>query len=420
MTMSDSIHKKLILRLSLAWVLLSIVIGTVIYFIEQEKIDEFVVALAETESNKFIADEIQYLDNLTPSNRDILSNNAREHLMSGSFIVIEFYDRNKKQVVEHSRKDAEEIESKMNLIKHENLMTDSTQYAKIYIDEQMFLRVVTPLKRVDGSIVGFFEGIYHVESVIINNIKDRVIFSLLQVIITILIATMVLYPVIIVLNKDLIKYSMDLSNANMGMLEVLGNAIAKRDSDTNEHNYRVTIYAIRLAETMALNRKEIQELVKGAFLHDVGKIAISDNILLKPDKLTEAEFEVMKTHVVHGEDIIGSYAWLADAVNVVRNHHEKYAGKGYMNGLKGMDIPVTARIFAAVDVFDALTSKRPYKEPFSFDKSMRILNEGRGEHFDPAIIDAFNRIIRPVYDEIHESDEKYLRDTVRAIINRYF
>jgi HD-GYP domain-containing protein (c-di-GMP phosphodiesterase class II) len=231
---------------------------------------------------------------------------------------------------------------------------------------------------------------------------------------------MVLYPVIIALNKDLIKYSMDLSNANMGMLEVLGNAIAKRDSDTNEHNYRVTIYAIRLAETMALNRKEIQELVKGAFLHDVGKIAISDNILLKPDKLTEAEFEVMKTHVVHGEDIIGSYAWLADAVNVVRNHHEKYAGKGYMNGLKGMDIPVTARIFAAVDVFDALTSKRPYKEPFSFDKSMRILNEGRGEHFDPAIIDAFNRIIRPVYDEIHESDEKYLRDTVRAIINRYF
>lgn len=297
MTMSDSIHKKLILRLSLAWVLLSIVIGTVIYFIEQEKIDEFVVALAETESNKFIADEIQYLDNLTPSNRDILSNNAREHLMSGSFIVIEFYDRNKKQVVEHSRQDAEEIESKMNLIKHENLMTDTTQYAKIYIDEQMFLRVVTPLKRVDGSIVGFFEGIYHVEPIIINNIKDRVIFSLLQVIITILIATMVLYPVIIVLNKDLIKYSMDLSNANMGMLEVLGNAIAKRDSDTNEHNYRVTIYAIRLAEIMALNRKDIQELVKGAFLHDVGKIAISDNILLKPDKLTEAEFEVMKTHV---------------------------------------------------------------------------------------------------------------------------
>jgi len=418
--MSDSIHKQLILRLALAWVLLSVVIGSVIYFIEQEKIDDFVVALAETESNKFIADEIQYLDNLTPSNRDVLSKNAHEHLVSGSFIVIEFYDRNKKQVIEHSRKDAEEIESKMNLIKHENLMTDTTQYAKIYIDNKMFLRVVTPLKRVDGNIVGFFEGIYHVEPIIINNIKDRVVFSLLQVIITILIATMVLYPVIIALNKDLIKYSMDLSNANMGMLEVLGNAIAKRDSDTNEHNYRVTIYAIRLAEIMALNRKDIQELVKGAFLHDVGKIAISDNILLKPDKLTEAEFEVMKTHVIHGEDIIGSYAWLADAVNVVRNHHEKYAGTGYMNGLKGAAIPVTAKIFSAVDVFDALTSKRPYKEPFSFEKSMEIINEGRGEHFDPVVIDAFNRIIRPVYDEIYESDEKYLRDTVRKIINRYF
>ncbi|MBF0211219.1 MAG: HD domain-containing protein [Desulfamplus sp.] len=418
--MSHNIHKKLILRLALAWVLLSVVIGSVIYFIEQEKIDDFVVALAETESNKFISDEIQYLDNLTSSNRDVMSHNAYEHLMSGSFLVIEFYDRNKKQVIEHSRKDAEEIEAKMNLLKHENLMTDTTQYTKIYIDDQMFLRVVTPLERVDGGIVGFFEGIYHVEPIIIKNIKDRVIFSLLQVIITILIATMVLYPVIIVLNKDLIKYSMDLSNANMGMLEVLGNAIAKRDSDTNEHNYRVTIYATRLAETMNLNRKEIQAIVKGAFLHDVGKIAISDNILLKPDKLTEEEFEVMKTHVIHGEDIIGSYAWLADSVNVVRNHHEKYAGTGYMNGLKGTNIPVTARIFAAVDVFDALTSKRPYKEPFSFDKSLQIINEGRGEHFDPVIIDAFNRIIKPVYDEIHQSGEKYLKDTVREIIDRYF
>lgn len=418
--MFDNIHKKLVMRLSLVWVILSVVMGSVIYGIEQERIDDFVVTLAQAESSKFIEDEVQYLEHLTPANIAALSQKAQEHLMTGAFFVIEFYDKDKKQIIEHSRKNMEKIEAKMNLMKHEDLMTDSIQYKKFYINDQMFLRVMTPLKRPDSRIIGFFEGAYHVESRIIENIKSSIIFSLLQVVLTILITTIFLYPVIISLNKSLIKYSADLSNANMGMLEVLGNAIAKRDSDTNEHNYRVTIYAIRVAEAMSLSKSEIQELVKGAFLHDVGKIAISDNILLKPGKLTEKEFEIMKTHVVHGEEIIGSYSWLADAVNVVRNHHEKYAGTGYMNGLKKAAIPVTAKIFSAVDVFDALTSKRPYKEPFSFEKSIQIINEGSEDHFDPIILNTFNSVIKPVYDEIHESDEKYLKDTVRAIIKRYF
>ena len=418
--MFGNIHKKLILRLALAWFILSIVIGTVIYFIEHEKIDDFVVGLAENESKKFIADEMKYLDNLTPSNFAILRQKSQEHLLAGGFSIVEFYDKDKKQIIELSRKDTEELEFKMNLLKHARLMTETTQYEKFHIDAQMFVRVMTPLKTTNGRIVGFFEGAYRVEPRIMKDIRERVLFSLIQVVITVLISTVVLYPIIIALNKGLIKYSIDLSNANMGMLEVLGNAIAKRDSDTNEHNYRVTMYAIRLAEAMNLNREEIQELVKGAFLHDVGKIAISDNILLKPGKLTEEEFEVMKTHVVHGEEIIGSYAWLQDAVKVVRNHHEKYSGTGYMNGLKGEAIPVTAKIFAAIDVFDALTSKRPYKEPFSFEKSMQIINEGRGNHFDPVILDAFNKIARSIYNEIHEVDEKYLRDAVREIINNYF
>lgn len=418
--MFENIHKKLLLRLALAWFFLSVVIGTVIYIIEHEKIDDFVVGLAENESKKFIADEIKYLENLTASNFVILLKKSQEHLLSGGFSIIEFYDKDKKQIIEISRKGTEPLELKMNLLKHDRLMTETTQYEKIHIDDQMFVRVMTPLKATDGRLVGFFEGAYRVEPRIMKDIRERVLFSLIQVVITVLISTVVLYPIIIALNKGLIKYSANLFNANMGMLEVLGNAIAKRDSDTNEHNYRVTIYAIRLAETMNLSSEEIQELVKGAFLHDVGKIAISDNILLKPGKLSEEEFEIMKTHVVHGEEIIGSYSWLQDAVRVVRNHHEKYAGTGYMNGLKGADIPVTAKIFAVTDVFDALTSKRPYKDPFSFEKSMEIINEGRGSHFDPVIIDAFHGIAQSLYNEVHEADGKYLRDSLRKLTNKYF
>ncbi|HIJ91288.1 MAG: HD domain-containing protein [Desulfobulbaceae bacterium] len=418
--MFGNIHRKLILRLALVWLVLSVVMGSLIYFTEHERIDGFVVSLAESESKKIITDQMQYLVNPSPENFAILRRKSQDNLMTGGFSVIEFYDRDKKTIVELSRKDTEGLVPKMELLKHERLMTASTQYEKFHIDSLMFVRVMTPLKATDGRIVGFFEGAYQVEPRIMKDIRSRVLFSLIQVVITVLVSTVVLYPIIIALNKGLIKYSLDLSRANMGMLEVLGSAIAKKDSDTNEHNYRVTIYAVRLAEAMHINSEDIQELVKGAFLHDVGKIAISDSILLKPGKLTEEEFEVMKTHVVHGEEIIGSYAWLQSAVNVVRNHHEKYSGEGYMNGLKGEAIPVTARIFAVIDVFDALTSKRPYKEAFSFEKAMQIINEGRESHFDPAILDVFSKISRSIYLEINEADDDYLRAAVREIVNRYF
>lgn len=421
--MFNNIHKKLVLRLALAWCFLSLLIGAAVYFLEHEKIDEFVVSLAEDDSKSFIDDAVKYLDNLTPSNEAILQQKTQEYLLSGGFFTVEFYNKDKKKIIELSRKEFEKFVAEINKLKkliHTHLMLDKTQYEKIYIADQMFIRVITPLKKTNGTIVGYFEGEYRVEPRIMNDIKGRVLFSLMQVIITVLISTVVLYPIIIALNKSLIRYSIDLSDANMGMLEVLGNAIAKRDSDTNDHNYRVTLYSFRLAEALGLDREKIQELVKGAFLHDVGKIAISDNILLKPGKLTEEEFEIMKTHVVHGEEIIGSYSWLKDAVRVARNHHEQYSGNGYMNGLRGDAIPVTARIFALIDVFDALTSKRPYKEPFTFEKSMNIVNEGKGTHFDPVILDEFNKIAQSLYNKIHGADEKYLRDALRELINKYF
>jgi HD-GYP domain-containing protein (c-di-GMP phosphodiesterase class II) len=233
------------------------------------------------------------------------------------------------------------------------------------------------------------------------------------VVVVILATTVVLYPVIISLNKGLVKLSSDLLKGNIELMEVLGSAIAKRDSDTNVHNYRVTIYAIRLAEALGLAQTQIRNLIAGAFLHDVGKIGISDNILLKPGKLTDEEFQVMRTHVLLGEDIIAKSNWLQHARDVVEFHHEKYDGNGYMRGLKGEEIPLNARIFAIVDVFDALTSKRPYKEPFSFEEAMSILHRDRGTHFDPRLVDAFSAIAPGLYREISTADD----DAVEAMLN---
>ncbi|MBF0373703.1 MAG: HD-GYP domain-containing protein [Alphaproteobacteria bacterium] len=212
----------------------------------------------------------------------------------------------------------------------------------------------------------------------------------------------------------------DLLDANLNTLEVLGAAIAKRDSDTGSHNYRVTIYSVRLAETLGLDRKMIGALIKGAFLHDTGKIAIPDAILLKPGKLDEAEFTVMMTHVQHGIDIVGRSSWLADALDVVGGHHEKWAGGGYPAGLSGEDIPVNARVFAIADVFDALTSERPYKRPFPLEKSLAILREGAGGHFDPLLIDLFEPLAPDLHARHQAMPEAALTAEVAEMRVRYF
>jgi HD-GYP domain-containing protein (c-di-GMP phosphodiesterase class II) len=204
------------------------------------------------------------------------------------------------------------------------------------------------------------------------------------------------------------------------MLEVLGNAIAKRDSDTSDHNYRVTTHSIYLGKALGLSKPDLCSLIKGAFLHDIGKIAISDTILLKPGKLTVPEFDVIKTHVTHGSDIIRSYPWLADAADVVFHHHEKYNGNGYPSGLKGEQIPLNARIFAIIDVFDALTSKRPYKEPIPFDTTLQIMAGDVGSHFDPEIFEVFRKGARELHEVISGFTEPELVKILHSLMHDYF
>jgi len=164
----------------------------------------------------------------------------------------------------------------------------------------------------------------------------------------------------------------------------------------------------------------MRSLIKGAFIHDVGKIAIRDSILLKPGRLDADEFAEMKTHVSHGGDIVRQTEWLADAAEVVKYHHEKFDGSGYLTGLGGEDIPVIARIFAIADVFDALTSARPYKQPLSLERSVEILLEGRGTHFDPKLLDAFLAIAASLYATYSGREEGDLATELQAASDPYF
>ena len=288
------------------------------------------------------------------------------------------------------------------------------------IEGHPYLHLMLPVTNDSRAVTVYAEGLFRLSDESVAQARRDALKSMLYVVLVVALTALLLYPVILSLTRRLARYSESLLEANLETLEVLGGAIAKRDSDTDAHNYRVTLYALRLAEASGLDEERMRGLIKGAFLHDAGKIGIRDAILHKPARLDSEEFGVMQTHVGHGLDIVSRSAWLAHARDVVGAHHEKYDGSGYPGGLAGDAIPLVARVFAIADVFDALTAQRPYKAAFSFEDTMNILEEGRGRHFDPELFDRFAGIAPQLYAQYGGRDDPQLREELRSIVRRFF
>ncbi|MEM6429221.1 MAG: HD domain-containing phosphohydrolase [Deinococcota bacterium] len=176
-------------------------------------------------------------------------------------------------------------------------------------------------------------------------------------------------------------------------IHVLGLALEHRDDETKGHTDRVTDLALRVAHEMGLDNDARDALRRGAYLHDIGKIAIPDAILRKPGQLSAEEWQLMRNHTVIGNHFVAQLSFLPQgARDVVLYHHEKYDGRGYPAQLAGEDIPLLARIFTVVDVYDALTSKRPYKPAWTHERALAEIRCGAGDHFDPDVVAAFVRI----------------------------
>jgi response regulator RpfG family c-di-GMP phosphodiesterase len=175
------------------------------------------------------------------------------------------------------------------------------------------------------------------------------------------------------------------------MITRLSRAAEFRDPETGAHIQRMSNYSRVIAQELGLPHDEQELILRAAPMHDVGKIAIRDDILLKPGRLDPDEFEIMKTHAEKGYDLLsGSASSLLDvAAMIARTHHEKFDGSGYPRGLAGEDIPLYGRIVAVADVFDALTTERPYKKAWEIEHALRFLEEGSGSHFDPVCVRAF-------------------------------
>jgi len=224
------------------------------------------------------------------------------------------------------------------------------------------------------------------------------------------------------LNKTILELKTtheELEKAYLDTIHRLVLAAEYKDEDTGDHIVRMSRYSALIAEKLGLPDKEVKNILYAAPMHDVGKIGIPDKILIKAGKLTEEEFEIIKTHSTIGAKILANSKAeiLKIAEQIAISHHEKWNGKGYPQGLAGDNIPMPARIVGLADVFDALTSKRPYKDPFPVEVALDIIKKDRGQHFDPNVIDVFleniDEIVK-IKEKVGSAEDDSLADFARS------
>src|SRR5580698_6096525 len=197
-------------------------------------------------------------------------------------------------------------------------------------------------------------------------------------------------------------------------LEAMGDALDLRDEETEGHSKRVTAYTIALAQAMGLESEELRVIARGAFLHDIGKIATPDNILLKPGRLSEQEMTIMKQHCERGYGIVRKIPFLREAAEIVYAHQERFDGAGYPRGLRGEEIPLGARIFAIADSLDAMTSDRPYRKGTTFAAAAEEIVRCSGRQFDPQIVNVFLSLPEQTWLDLRDETAK-LSPSVRPM-----
>jgi HD-GYP domain-containing protein (c-di-GMP phosphodiesterase class II) len=402
--------------------------GITVYVTEQQNLSAAVVEETQSEIQRLVVRTVAIIKESGTESRAAFRRALDERTSvpmtreKGRYVYVCFYRPDDPIAEERQDGSYEHAREVLDFIRmHPRPVPEKNGTAEVItLGGRMHVYVVMPMFDLKQERIAFVQAIFAPSESTLQAIAHKLRRTVILAMLIVLATSGLLYPVILHLVNRLTVFSRNLLEANLDTLTLLASAIAKRDSDTDVHNFRVTLYAVRLAESMGLSTNELQTLIKGAFLHDVGKIGVRDTILLKAGQLNAEEFNLMQEHVRYGMEIISGSDWLRDAAQVVESHHEKYDGTGYPQGKAGETIPLLARIFAVVDVFDALTSRRPYKEPLSCEDAVAIIEQGRGTHFDPRVFDAFQPMAPQLYQACVNSDSQQLRNDLRTVITRYF
>ncbi len=409
----------LVRKLSTAAIVIGLIAGGVSYQVETRRAEQAALEHAAKGARHFDSSIIQLIADAKATGKHVDLNRLLDR---SRFVGIRVFGPDKALIYETWEDIPPLLLTAVRSGKHQHDWPGLGQSHRNWIDAagERLIQVVLPLVEKDGKLAGYLECIDRFDEETLRAQREQVRNGALTASLSVLVTAFLLYPLLLAMLRQSADRSRRLLDANLSLLRSLGNAIAKRDSDTDAHNYRVTFYAVALAEALNVPKRDISDLVVGAFLHDVGKIGIPDRILLKPGKLTADEFEIMKTHALLGIEIVADNPWLAGAALTIRHHHERFDGSGYPDGLCGDAIPRNARIFSVVDVFDALTSERPYKKPMPLAEALAIIGEGETRHFDPVIAVAFREIAADLYARAVQAGDAELRQEMRALLSRYF
>ncbi len=409
------------LRIAAISAALTLIASPLAWYIAREQAEDSVVALAMDESGSLL----HHMDAIELAGPDALKHaeQAAATISAGLFDIAEIYDRHGKKLAESMTPEGVAVEDFLPKHGAPNYQTSSYESLKLP-DQRWIMRVFVPLRNSETDmslpITGYFEGVRVVpewqrQQMFVSSLTAAALAALAA-----LVCGAVLYPVVVHLSSENERKTREVLDSHISMMEALGRAIAKRDSDTGAHNYRVAWIAATIGEKMGIAGADMQALIAGSFLHDVGKIGIPDAILLKPGKLDNDEFTIMRTHVQQGEEIVTGMGWLDGANAVVAGHHEKWNGTGYPRQLAGEAIPLAARIFAVADVFDALCSKRPYKEPMAFAEVMAILKRDTGTHFDPTVMAVFWSMAESIHKRLAGGGEAEAKALLEERVRYHF
>ncbi len=290
----------------------------------------------------------------------------------------------------------------------------------ILADKRIYLLAVIPITGLqDDAVIGHLQAIYRSSLADTRAIAARILLSCLIGAGAVLLTGLIMYPGLILFHNKLIRSSSDLNRANNFILKQLGTALAKSDVGFPQHNHRLLLYGVRLAEKQKLSRARIRSFVQGIFLHDIGMLELDPKLLLKQGPLDDKEYDLVQGHVKTGAALIKPYRWLRPATELLRCHHEKYDGSGYPNGLSHEKIPLEARIFAIVDAFDALTSPRPYRAALELARAIELLQQESGSHFDPVLLASFIEIAPQLHSIVAKLEGKTLEREVSGVLKKY-